>query len=107
MKRIWIGVILIAISISLCTYEQVFIRSFCRDLDRYIAQENTTRIVELWEEKNDIMYVFSNHGILDEMAKEIHILEEKEYDKKSTLTEIKALNNIYYENQIINLSNIF
>lgn len=107
MKRIWIGIALIVIAISLCTYEQVFIRSFCKDLDSYIAQGNTTKIVELWEDKNDIMYVFSSHDTLDEMAKQIHILKEKKYDKKSTLTEIKALNDIYFENQIINLSNIF
>lgn len=108
MKRIWIAIVLLIISAGLCTYEQMFIEDFCDNVISMTENEDADGIKKLWNEKNDIIYIFSEHDMVDDLAVSIEELDNKTgKDKKEALAEIRALTYAYHENQRITLSNIF
>lgn len=106
MKRIWIAVVLLSISIGICTAEQIYLERTYTQINKMVDEQNTDEIVEYWKKKNDILYAFSDHKVLDSLSEAI---EELNYakDKKKALTEVRAISKTFYENQRINFSNIF
>lgn len=113
MKKIWIAIALISISLGLCIWEQNEISSFCNTVDAYCQSENYNQsvkeITKLWNEKNNTLYAFSQHDLLEHLAENIEQLSsKKEKDEiKSALSEIRAQNNVYYQNHKMTFSNIF
>ena len=115
MKRIWIAAALLAIMLGLCIGEQIYINSFCNGLDELIAsaQEEPTKerleaIHEYWNKKNDVLYAMCQHDMLDELSVSIHEMNNSQDEEaiKGALTDAKAQNYTFYENQKITLSNI-
>lgn len=108
MKRIWIAVVLLILSAGLCTYEQIYIEDFCDKMVYMTEHEDTDGIKKLWKEKNDTIYIFSEHDMVDDLAVSIEQLDGQSGEKKKeALAEIRALTYAYHENQRITLSNIF
>ena len=68
MKRIWIAVVLLILSAGLCTYEQIYIEDFCDKMVYMTEHEDTDGIKKLWKEKNDTIYIFSEHDMVDDLA---------------------------------------
>lgn len=108
MKRIWIALALIIITISCCISEQNYVKNFYLNIDTLAQEQKPRELKQYWNEKNDTVYIFSPHDMLDELAQEINALDdEMSEDTKKALTEIRATSKVYYENQRITLSNIF
>lgn len=108
MKRIWIAVVLILTSLIICTSEQIYVKNFYQTITTLAQEEKPKELKEYWEQKNDTVYIFSHHDMLDELAQSITALdEEKNENTKNDLKEVEAICKVYYENQRITLSNIF
>lgn len=108
MKRIWIAILLIGLSVGLCIYEQSEVKEFCNEIDTLAQNEDLPGIKEYWKKHNDRIYVFSSHDMLDEIAKSVEMLpDEKDNDTKNALSELRAYVKAYYENQKLSPSNIF
>ncbi len=108
MKKIRIAIVLLITAIGLCTYEQIFIEDFCDKIIYMSKHDDADGIEKLWKEKNDIIYIFSEHDMVDDLAASIEGLSEKDgKDKKEALAEIRVQTYVYHENQRITLSNIF
>lgn len=114
MKRVWIAIALIFVSIILCLWEQMEINSFCDTVATLTSEEkiknspndSAREIKKLWDEKNDTLYAFSQHDLLEHLAENIEQLENNN-DLETKLYEIRAQNNVYYENHRMTFSNIF
>lgn len=114
MKRVWIAIALIFVSIILCLWEQMEIKSFCDTVAALTSEEkiknfpsdSAREIKKLWDEKNDTLYSFSQHDLLEHLAENIEQLENNN-DLETKLYEIRAQNNVYYENHRMTFSNIF
>ena len=119
MNRVWIAVVFIAVCIGLCVFEQNYV---CKSCDKMLSMINQAqeyenaeqseksdkKIAELqkyWLKRNDVLFIFSEHDGLDELAESIRTLNMTD-DKKSALAKTKALVKIYYENERIALSNV-
>lgn len=108
MKRIWIAVFLLVLSAGLCTFEQTYIEDFCDRATHMAEQGEADELTKLWDKKNDIIYIFSEHDMVDDLAVSIKSLETADREEKEeTLKEIKSLIYAYHENQRITFSNIF
>ncbi|HBA93151.1 MAG TPA: hypothetical protein DCZ02_00885 [Ruminococcaceae bacterium] len=108
MKRIWIAVVLIAISLTLCATEQIKVEKFYQTIYTLADEGNPKELKEYWKEKNDSVYIFSHHDMLDELAQSIEALDEEKNEQTGpALDVIKAIVKVYYENQRITMSNIF
>lgn len=115
MKRVYIAIGLIAISLAVCFWEQMEIKSFCDTVAALTSEEKIKKspsdsareIKKLWDEKNDTLYAFSQHDLLEHLAENIEQLESDTYELESKLEEIRAQNNVYYENHRMTFSNIF
>ncbi len=108
MKKIWIAIFLLITAIGLCTYEQIFIEDFCDKVVYMCEQGDADGIRKLWNEKNDIIYIFSEHDMVDDLAASIEKSDGKMgKEKEAALAEIRVLTYVYHENQRITLSNIF
>jgi len=120
MKRVWFAVAFIFLCIGLCMFEQIYVSNSCTELVSMIEQaqkyekekdksnlnKEIKRIQDYWKRKNDILFIFSEHQTLDELALNIRTLKEA-HNMKSALAETKTLVIIYYENEKIALSNVF
>lgn len=113
MKRVWIALALICLSLGFSIWEQSEITNFCKTVDGYCQSENydqaVKEITEIWKKKNNTLYAFSQHDLLEHLAENIEQLNSQtEKDEiKSALTEIRAQNNVYYQNHKLTFSNIF
>lgn len=108
MKRIWIAAILIVISLTLCATEQIKVKNFYQTIYTLADEGKAEELKEYWKEKNDSVYIFSHHDMLDELAQSIEELDEEKSEQTGPeLDAIKAIVKVYYENQRITLSNIF
>lgn len=106
MKRIWIAIVFLAIAIGTGIGEQVYIEKTYTTINEMLDNEDTDELVDYWHRRNNIIYAFSDHKVLDTLTEAINELETAE-DKKYALTEIRAITKTYYENQRISFSNIF
>lgn len=113
MKRVWIAIILISTSLFFSIWEQNEIKGFYEKVNTYCESTNQkeaiSNIKNLWKEKNDILYAFSQHDLLEHLAEGIEQLDinDSEEKTKSALKEIRAQNNVYYQNHRLTFSNIF
>ncbi len=62
-------------------------------------------IQQYWKDNNDIIFTMTNHGVLDELSREIRALNPDRVE--NSLFKIRATLNVFYENQRITFSNIF
>ncbi len=115
MKRLWIAIAIIGIAIFLCVGEQLYVKSFCDEMNIIVSsaqndpgKENIQKIKKYWDKKNDILYSICQHDMLDEMSISINqlISTDDEEEIKSALIDIKAQNYTFYENQRVTFSNI-
>lgn len=106
MKRIWIAIVFLAISVTICVTEQIYINTAYNHINEYIDQGDSERLLKYWQDKNDILYAFTDHKMLDSLSDSINSLEQTD-EKEKTLIEIKAKAKTFYENQRITFSNIF
>ena len=120
MKRVWFAVLFIVLCLGLCVLEQIYVNNSCKELISMIEQAQIyekeknkqgldaeiEEIQSYWKRKNDILFIFSEHETLDELALNIRSLKEA-HNMKSALAETKTLVMIYYENERIALSNVF
>lgn len=106
MKRIWIAIAFLTLSIGICITEQVYIHTTYNEICEYIDKKDTDGLYNYWSEKNDTLYAFADHKILDSLSDSINTLKDTN-EKEKALIEIKAKAKTYYENQRITFSNIF
>lgn len=108
MKRIWIAVVLIALTVTCCISEQIYVKNFYTTIDTLAKEERPKELKEYWKEKNDTAYIFSPHDMLDELAQSINALDDDpNAETKKDLNYVRSINKVYYENQRITPSNIF
>lgn len=108
MKKIWIAVVLLIISAGICTYEQIYIEDFCDKMVYMTEHEDADGIKKLWDKKNDTIYIFSEHDMVDDLAVSIEQLNSKNGEKqKEALAEIRALTYAYHENLGLHFQTFF
>ena len=121
MKRAWFAVIFLIIVGLLCTGEQYFLHRFCHTLNAKIdyaiaccdnedsrqAQYAIEDVQQYWAKHNDLLFVTSAHGGINELGVQIRALDADNKEVKNELKHTKALNTIYFENEKISFANIF
>ena len=121
MKRLWFAIIFLCIAAGLCAGEQMYVRSLYTEMSEKISAaeaaldnnkqkeyvKQTKEIAKLWNDKNDLLYAVSEHGILDSVAVQIRSMPYGEGDEKKELHSLRAQLFAYYENEKISLANIF
>lgn len=125
MKRVYIAVALLAISVSLCIFEQYTVTTAYEQSTAYIekaieyadkkdykqAEKTCSQLTAYWSEKYPSLTAMIDHGPLDDAGVTINSLEELAKDESDDLKEtlITAKNQIesIYENQKVSLGNIF
>ena len=120
MKRVWFAIVFVVLCIGLCVFQQGYVKQCCGELGSMLElaqkyeengeeaalKEQINKIQKYWIKRNDFLFIFSEHGTLDELAFNIRSLD-KAHNMKSALAETKTLVIIYYENERITLANIF
>lgn len=104
MNRLIIAIMLLITSAGVCITEQICERNTYQAINEYVANEDIEGLQKYWDERNDILFMLTDHRTLDEMSRVIH--EASSEDKEIALTKVKAINTVYYENQKITLANI-
>lgn len=125
MKRLYIAIIFLVISISLCIFEQYTVQETYKTATRYInsaieavdnndykkAANDCKRLNDFWGEKQKYMTAMIDHGCLDDANLTIGSLEELAKNKNESLEQelINAKNHIksIYQNQKITFGNVF
>lgn len=118
MKRVWFAAVFIAISISLCIGEQMYVEQVYNGLNNEISKAEQCESYEdleaaisgiqtYWKKNNDLLFTIADHGVLDELGTGIRSLDAYDDDIEGTLSELKAVNKVFYENQKITMANIF
>ena len=114
MKRVWFALIFLILSALFCIGEQCFIKNFCSTLDVMSAhaeeyaksgdalslKRELDGMKEYWDKNNDILFTLSNHTVPDELAAKIRSCTADDENIESTVSDIRALNMIIYENRI-------
>lgn len=125
MKRLYIAIIFLAISVSLCIFEQYTVQETYKTATRYInnaieavdnndykkAEDDCKKLNDFWDEKQKYMTAMIDHGYLDDANLTISSLEELAKNKNESLEQelINAKNHIksIYQNQKITFGNVF
>lgn len=125
MKRIYIAILFLAISIGLCIFEQYTVKSAYETTTEYIntaieqtdkedfssAGETCKQLREYWDKKYPYMTAMIEHGILDDAGITINSLENLAENESDDLQEelITAKNQMesIRDNQRITFGNIF
>lgn len=106
MKRIWIAIVFLALTIGICTTEQIYLEKSYTTINKFVDEGKADEIVEYWKKRNDMLYAFSDHKVLDNLSEAIAELDQAD-NKEKALTKVRAISKTYYENGRINFSNIF
>lgn len=117
MKRIWFAIFFIVLCAGICVGEQVYVKNVYEHLNDEISKaseyedfndlvDSIKDIKEYWNAKNDLLFIISEHAILNDLSTKINSLDPKNKEIKSALAEAKALNYAFYENRKLKLSNI-
>ncbi len=111
MKRIWIALGLIIAIVLICAGEQYYVKETSESIismvnKAYGDPSEVDKLKDYWDERNDILFVISDHGTLDELSLAINQLDSDDTEIKDKLNEVKAATSTYYENQRVILSNI-
>lgn len=121
MKRIWFAIVFLIVSVALCTGEQCYVKQVHGNIGTKVEQaieqlENEDKqqlkssvkgIKEYWERYNNLLFALSDHGVLDDLGAKIRTMEASDEDIAAELSEVKALNEVFYENQKISVANVF
>lgn len=118
MKRIWFAVTFILIAISACIGEQMYVKQVYNELNSKISEAEQCETYEdlegavnsiqsYWDKNNDLLFTIADHGVLDDLGAEIRALDAYDEDIEGTLSELKAVNKVFYENQKVTMANIF
>lgn len=118
MKRIWIAVAFLCVSIGLCTAEQLYVQKVFNDLNVIIAQaeeyesyeelsSSVTKIKNYWDKHNDVLFALTDSDTVNELGQAIIKLDAKDEDFRQSLSELKTVNRFFYRNQRITFANIF
>lgn len=118
MKRIWFAVVFILIAAALCAGEQTYVKQVYNELNSEISRaeqyespedlaDAIKNIQNYWDDNNDLLFTLADHSVLDDLGTSIRSLDPNDEDVKSVMAEIKALNDVFYENEKITLANIF
>lgn len=118
MKRIWIAVVFLCVSIGLCTFEQLYVQKVFNDLNGIIAQaeeyesdeELSASVKEIrryWDKHNDWLFALTDSDTVNELGQAIIKLDPKDEDFRKSLAELKTANRFFYRNQRITFANIF
>ncbi len=119
MKRLWFAVIFLCIALALSVFEQYKVHTFYNTMSEKLVIANSydkedneemlkasiDDIQQYWLENNDILFTLTNHGVLDELSKDIRAINPDNVD--NSLYKVNAMLNVFYENERITLSNIF
>ncbi len=118
MKRIWIAVAFLCISIGLCTVEQMYVQKVYNDLNSIIAQaeeyenykelsSSVNEIKRYWDKHNDLLFALTDSDTVNELGQAITKLDAENEDFNESLAELKTVNRFFYRNQRITFANIF
>ena len=121
MKRIWFAIIFLAMAASLCITEQVYISRFHTDMEKKITaasaaaesqspqalQSALEDIKTYWNNRNEALCMLTNHMAPDEIGTAVRAAEADNPHIEEELARLRALNEIFYENQHITFANIF
>ncbi|MDD6727981.1 MAG: DUF4363 family protein [Eubacteriales bacterium] len=124
MKRVYLALGLLALCISLCTFEQYTVERMYKDTTAMIndaiectekedfknAEKICKNLKAYWDKKYPYLTAMIDHGALDEAAAVIYSLEDMAKDEsedlKNELTAVKNQIKIIRENQKVSLGNI-
>ena len=121
MKRIWFAVIFLAIATVLCIGEQCYLRTFHAEANKRITaaitaaenndinalQKELNALKSYWAKNNNLVCTLTNHTVPDELGARIRGIRTDCDDLLFELENIRAFNDVLYENQRITLANIF
>ena len=115
MKRLWFAAVFLLLCIGLCFAEQHYINKFynemstkldtaivCAEPDKEAAVKS---VKEYWGKNNNLIFTFTNHGVLDELSALIRSADSK--SPNDDLRKARATLEVFYENQKITFANIF
>ncbi len=125
MKRVYIALAFLAVSISLCIFEQYTVNTMYKDTCAYIdkaieytekedygnARKECRKLNKYWAKKYPCLTAMIDHGPLDEAGVTIDSLDElakeENEDLKESLVTAKSQIKSIHENQSISFGNIF
>ena len=126
MKRIWYAVAFLILTLSLCTYEQIFLNNSCQKVisssyerekeieknDFKEAEELCVKAEKNWEKSYDILSMMIDHDILNNEKLGFKVLFDtiKNNDTEESLEalrEIRSNAELIVSSCEISLSNIF
>lgn len=126
MKRIWYAVAFLILTLSLCTYEQIFLNNSCQkvisssyEIEKEIEKNDFKKAEELcvkteknWEKSYDILSMMIDHDILNNEKLGFKVLFDtiKNNDTEESLEalrEIRSNAELIVSSCEISLSNIF
>lgn len=121
MKRIWFAIVFLLLSVILCTGEQYYVKKVHSNIDTRVEEAieslnsknksqlnySIKEIKEYWNKSNNILFCISDHGVLDDLGAQIRAVDASDEDVAGELSQIKALNEVFYENQRVTPANVF
>jgi len=121
MKRIWFAIVFLAIAAAMCVGEQCFIRTFHAEVNSAVTAAETAaergddaalkaalnELKRCWNKSNNLLCMFTNHAVPDELGARIRGIRSDCDDLLLELDNIRAFNDVLYENQRITPANVF
>lgn len=125
MNRIWFAAIFLAITIGVCSYEQITIRNTFEDLteildvmsqdaekEDYRAVEAKSRDMEkIWDKKYPVLSALNDHSTLNDTGVTLHsirdLAKDENEDVKATVDEAKNQLQVIYDANKISFGNVF
>ncbi len=120
MKRTWFAIIFLLVAAGMCVGEQVYLKSFERELNEKISaaqtalEQNDTSAYEAyasdikatWVKKNDLLYATCEHAALDSIAVKIRAMPYTAGEEEQELQELRALLYAFFANEKASVANI-
>ncbi|MBQ9227565.1 MAG: DUF4363 family protein [Eubacterium sp.] len=121
MKRVWFAAAFLLLAAALCIGDQWYIRTFHSEMDKKITaamsaaekqdmpalEADIASVQHYWSEKNDLLFTLSNHTVPDELGARIRAMRPENSTITEELENVKAYNDVLYEDQKITFANIF
>ncbi|MCD7797391.1 MAG: DUF4363 family protein [Clostridiales bacterium] len=101
MKKVYLAVLLLAVCILLCAFEQYTVENTYKTTTQYIdtactyaenenfeeAEKICSKLTAYWDKKYPYLSAMIDHGMLDEAGATIYSLEEIAHNKGDELTD--------------------
>ena len=121
MKRLWFAVAFLILAAVLCVSEQYYIKDFYQEIDKKITaaemaavegdkeklDKDIGKLKKYWKKNNNLIFILAEHDVPNELGECIRAINPEEEDILSSLAEIRALNEVFFENQKITFANVF